>query len=356
MTYHFKIYRKKKFQPDAAIRYRMYAGQADKYDVRIEDYRQIYDRPCEQTDTAGRIHRMLDKNPPEILQGGLLIGDVIVLNQNGVVTSYYVEANGLRILPGFIRNKAEGTVIDMDTSGYEIQGKKGIWETCDQLLIDGEHFYLMENMTYRKDAAFAILDAYGKLIVSDNTNGFDSGTIAEIRKWMYEKRRLAEESQQASQMTVTKDKDEPQRDQNVQDLQQNREQNLQNKREMVLAKMAAMPQGSRLLLYQKYNENGMYERAVESSMEQNYDMIDGNHNNLSEEKTSGQVVQKSEKGGKVAGKTIAASGRPFVPKFYRERISIIWRLRQKQNEVARKYGRPEPYENLEPELAIGSRS
>ena len=222
-----------------------------------------------------------------------------------------------------------GTSLAIDTKDYEISGKKGFWEVCDYLLVDGSQFYLMESQQYHKDALFVILDAYGKLVVDDNKDGFDAQTIAEIRKYMYAEQKAKEESQQAGQMVVSKDEEEPGRDQPLQESEPVIEQPVQTQKSHLQANMMHNPLGNRMLLYQKYHENGMYERAVESTMEQNYDMIDGNHNNVMPVLT--------------------------IPVVLGERISVIWRLRQKQNEVARKYGRPEPYQDLSPELSLDAR-
>lgn len=372
MIHQFVIYRKRIRKSNSAQIYRMYAKQMDKYDVRVEDYQQLLYQKCDADDTAGKIRRELEKNPPKELPDGIKVGDVLVINHDGVTISYYIDINGVRVIPGFIRNKGEGAVIDIETSNYEIKGKKGVWEACDQLLIDGEYFYLMESMTYHNDAAFAILDAYGKLIVSENLKGFDIETIAEIRKSMYERRRMIEESQQAGQMTVAKDNEEPMKDQKDQAIEQNPESAKDQRQQLMKAYMEKLLPGNSMLVYQKYHENGMYERATESSTEQNYNMIDGNVNNLEVDVTSGQNVQEREaelsSGQNVQRPQVNLTSGQNVQKrqvdmkskeknvkaaltvpasmALGKKVSVILRLRQKQNEVAKKYGRPEPYQNL----------
>lgn len=339
--HHYMIYRRKDYNSQAYNRFRMYGGQADRYDVRIENYKQVYFDICSEQDSARKIRAALE-NTGKYKLG---IGDVIAVNHAGIVTAYYVEADSLRVIPGFIRHSSGGAMIDLDTRNYRVKGKAGEWDACDQLLIDGKHFYLMESTEFRNAASFLILDAYGRMVMDNNKNGFDKDALAVIRTYMSGAHPRLE-----SDVEVIAPTDEAKKS----------EMNLQEQRKAeILAKMSQMPNGEKFLLYQKYSENGMYERASESAGEQNYDMIDGNHNNnvaVSQTQepehkgTSGQVVQKSEK---VKTETRPPVKKGFIPPY--QRVSIILRLRQKQNEVAKKYGKPEPFQNMDQELALGGK-
>ena len=86
----------------------------------------------------------------------------------------------------------------------------------------------------------------------------------------------------------------------------------------------------RLEHYQKFFENGTYERSWESGTEENYNMVDGQVNNLKnaeeksvERKPAQKLYQSSKK----------------KPK---KRESVIKRLREKQIAIAVKSGKPVP--------------
>ena len=84
MIHQFVIYRKRIRKSNSAQIYRMYAKQMDKYDVRVEDYQQVLYQKCDADDTAGKIRRELEKNPPKELPDGIKVGDVLVINHDGV--------------------------------------------------------------------------------------------------------------------------------------------------------------------------------------------------------------------------------------------------------------------------------
>ena len=62
--------------------------------------------------------------------------------------------------------------------------------------------------------------------------------------------------------------------------------------------------------------------------------------------TSGQNVQKRQVDMKSKEKNVKAALTVPASMALGKKVSVILRLRQKQNEVAKKYGRPEPYQNL----------
>ena len=87
----------------------------------------------------------------------------------------------------------------------------------------------------------------------------------------------------------------------------------------------------RLEHYQKYYQNGTYERSRESGTEANYDMVDGLVNNQRKkpEKVSDTYMNKKR----------SQNQRDHVPK---KRRSVIKRLREKQIAIAVKSGKPIP--------------
>ena len=87
---------------------------------------------------------------------------------------------------------------------------------------------------------------------------------------------------------------------------------------------------NRLEHYQKFFENGTYERSWESGIEGNYNMVDGQVNNLknAEEK---RIERKS-----------AQRPKQLTKKKPKKKESVIKRLREKQIAIAVRSGKPVP--------------
>lgn len=159
-----------------------------------------------------------------------------------------------------------------DTVNYQIEGKKGKWKSLDSVIIDGKEFYLMEHQEYGNQAQKIILDAYGKMIVEE-CEMFDANAKRKIREYIWQhnpKNQLRQFKRQGKK---------------------------------------------RLENYQKYYENGMYERSKESGTEANYNTVDGIVNNQKQEQSNSKT---------------------------KKRKSVITRLREKQIAIAKKSGKPVP--------------
>ena len=159
------------------------------------------------------------------------------------------------------------------------------WMATDDIIIDGKQFYLMEHQEYHRQVAYIILDSYGKMIMEECRNGFDEKTKQKLHEIM----KAPEQREQEHQ----KYKD-------------------------------------RLEHYQKFFENGTYERSWESGTEENYNMVDGQVNNL-----------KSAEGKRVERKPAQRSEQSSKKK-PKKRESVIKRLREKQIAIAVKSGKPVP--------------
>ena len=179
--------------------------------IRMEYYKQMDIRPLMLGETAFTLWKRM-KNCCEI-------SDVFVMNQNGEIHCYYVNEDSPQLLTGFIRLNPSGFLVTLDTENYQIDGKAGNWTATDDIIIDGKQFYLMEHQEYHRQVACVILDSYGQMIVEECKNGFDE----ETRQKIYEFMRTSEQKAQEHQ----KHKD-------------------------------------RLEHYQKFFENGTYERSWES--------------------------------------------------------------------------------------------
>ena len=247
-----------------------------KLPIRIEYYRQMDIRPLLPGETAIALWKRMKESCE--------VSDVLVLNQNGEVYCYYVNEDYLQLLSGFIRLNPSGTLVTLDTENYRISGKSGNWMATDDIIIDGKQFYLMEHQEYHRQVAYIILDSYGKMIMEECQNGFDEKTRQQLHEVVNGTEQAKEETKKSS---------------------------------------------VRLEHYQKFFENGTYERCWESGTEGNYNMVDGQVNNLKKAEE-----ERTEK--KSASRTKQLKKKP------KKRESVIRRLREKQIAIAVKSGKPVP--------------
>ena len=248
--------------------------------ITVENYRVISIHEMQEEEKVADIWKRMKKQCE--------VSDVLVLNRDGEINCYYVDENYPQYLAGFIRINTSGALITMETENYQIDGKKGNWIATDTIIIDGKQFYLMEHQVYRDQAQGVILDAYGKMVVEE-CKKFDEKTKQKIHNYI---------QQQAPLNSVEQLKQDGQ---------------------------------IRLEHYQKFYQNGTYERSRESGTEANYDMVDGlvNNQKRNQEKTfdarSNKQTSRNEQDNK--------------PK---KRRSVIKRLHQKQIAIARRSGKPIP--------------
>ena len=246
----------------------------------VENYRLISIHKMQKEETVADIWKRMKKQCE--------VSDVLVLNQNGEISCYYVDENYPQYLAGFIRINTSGALITMETENYQIDEKKENWIASDTIIIDGKQFYLMEHQVYRDQAQGVILDAYGKMVVEE-CKKFDEKTKQKIHDYIQQQVPLNP----------------------VEQLKQNGKIRLEH--------------------YQKFYQNGTYERSRESGTEANYDMVDGlvNNQKMNLEKTSDACNNKQTSRNQQDNK----------PK---KRRSVIKRLHQKQIAIARRSGKPIP--------------
>ena len=248
--------------------------------ITVENYRLVSIHEMQENEKVADIWKRMKKQCE--------VSDVLVLNKNGEISCYYVDENYPQYLAGFIRINTSGALITMETENYQIDGKKGNWIATDTIIIDGKQFYLMEHQVYRDRAQGVILDAYGKMVVEE-CKKFDEKTKQKIHDYIQQ------------QVTLNP----------VEQLKQDGKIRLEH--------------------YQKFYQNGTYERSRESGTEANYDMVDGLVNNQKKnpEKISDTRSNKQTPRNQQDGK----------PK---KRRSVIKRLHQKQIAIARRSGKPIP--------------
>ena len=277
----FAVYQLKNIPENRQIRFRPYSALQEKgIQVRCEDYEQAYLAWMQPEDGPEQIRRRFNEKLPRTFHGhSISVSDVLVLNKDGVVASYYVEKDGFTAIAGFIRMGSSGTSVSLDTTDFHIEGKEGKWLAFDSIIIDGRQFFLMEHETYGKEVAWVVLDEEGNLVVDHAYHGFDQSVQQQIKDYLNPPQPIAEPQDQEisgghiqTQSGNTMDKP-----------------SLEN--------------------WQKYMENGEYLRSSEMDEEQNYNMIDGRRNNM-------------------------------PPKGKNGRASVLAKLRRKQAEIAKRSGKP----------------
>lgn len=235
----FALYQLKEIPENRQIRFRSYHTLQEKgIQVRCEAYEQKYMGKMQPEDTPEIIRKRFDEQKPRNFTGhSISVSDVLVLNNAGEVTAYYVEKAGFIVIAGFIRNGSSGALISFDTTDFHIEGKEGSWLACDSIIMDGREFFLMEHSTYGTNAAWVVVDEAGKVVADNVLHGFDQTVKQQIRDYL-------------NPASIVPDTEKP--------------------------------DGPKLENWQKFYENGEYLRgqSAEVMEEQNYSFIDGRLNNL----------------------------------------------------------------------------
>ena len=231
----FAVYQLKKKPELRNLLFRTYEELAqDQIPVQVANYEQVYLGTMKPGETPEQIKKELEKKQPHNYKGhAVSTSDVLILNDEGVMTTYYVNKDTFIEIPDFMKvTSSESGGLTKDTVGYEIEGKDGTWEVVDYLLVEGKNYFLMEHEQYGTNVAYVILDQNGKVIVDSVYNGFDDMVKQQIRDYLHPP---------------------------VQEQTEGYKPKLDN--------------------WQKYMENGEYLRSAEITEEANYNMIDGLKNN-----------------------------------------------------------------------------
>ena len=234
-TSQFAVYQLKKKPELRNLLFRTYEELAqDQIPVQVANYEQVYLGTMKPGETPEQIKKDLEQKQPHNYKGhAVSTSDVLILNDNGVTTTYYVNKDTFIEIPDFMKvTSSESGGLIKDTVGYEIEGKDGTWEVVDYLLVEGKNFFLMEHEQYGTNVAYVVLNQNGKVIVDSVYNGFDDMVKQQIRDYLHPP---------------------------VQAQTGNSKPKLDN--------------------WQKYMENGEYLRSAEITEEANYNMIDGLKNN-----------------------------------------------------------------------------
>lgn len=234
-TSQFAVYQLKKKPELRNLLFRTYEELAqDQIPVQVANYEQVYLGTMKPGETPEQIKKDLEQKQPHNYKGhAVSTSDVLILNDNGATTTYYVNKDTFIEIPDFMKvTSSESGGLIKDTVGYEIEGKDGTWEVVDYLLVEGKNYFLMEHEQYGTNVAYVVLNQNGKVIVDSVYNGFDDMVKQQIRDYLHPP---------------------------VQAQTGNSKPKLDN--------------------WQKYMENGEYLRSAEITEEANYNMIDGLKNN-----------------------------------------------------------------------------
>lgn len=101
------------------------------------------------------------------------VSDVIVINQQGEITAYFVDKDSLVVVAGFIRNSSSGILVTLDTKNLFIDGCAGTWMATEECVVESQHFFLMQHEVYKEKAPNVIVDASGKLVSTEIRKGLD---------------------------------------------------------------------------------------------------------------------------------------------------------------------------------------
>lgn len=241
------VYQVKETPEYRDVRFRSYEKlRSEGKSVSIENYQQVYIGRIQPGETPADIKIRLQKQRPKNFKGHSIgCSDVLVITDEGKTTAYYINKDGFIIVPEFLTIKnSSDTRLSIDTTGYEIEGKKGTWLAQDYILMNEKKWFLMEHEEYGTRAAYVILSEDGAVVMNDCYNGFDEEARRNIQNFMQ------------------------------QQMQPNQTQQLpeQQKKKPELAN------------WQKVMDNGEYLRSAEMAEEANYNMIDGLMNNTPKKK------------------------------------------------------------------------
>lgn len=244
-TSRFAVYQLKRKPELRNLLFRTYEELVqEKIPVQKENYEQVYLGTMSLGETPDQVKARMEQKQPHNYKGHAVgTSDVLVLNDNGEVTAYYVNKDNFVVLSDFLKIASSEGGITKDTVEYKIEGKGGTWYVVDYLLLEGREFFLMEHEQYGKDVAYVVLDPKGKVIVDGTYNGFDDNAKQKISDFLHPP---------------------------VQEPLENQKPKLEN--------------------WQKYMENGEYLRSAEITEETNYNMIDGVRNNSSPKKKKRESV------------------------------------------------------------------
>lgn len=120
----FAVYQLKKKPELRNLLFRTYEELAkDQIPVQMENYEQVYLGTMKLGETPEQIKKELEKKQPHNYKGhAVSTSDVLILNDEGVMTTYYVNKDTFIEISDFMKViSSESGGLTKDTVGYEIE-------------------------------------------------------------------------------------------------------------------------------------------------------------------------------------------------------------------------------------------
>lgn len=157
----YAVYQLKESAELAAYRSRSYQYLTEHhFQVIVQNYQQAYFTKLFTSDTPEMIRKRLEEHRPKNFRGRPFgVGDVIVINQQGEITAYFVDKNSLVVVAGFIRSSSSGILVTLDTKNLFIDGCAGTWMATEECVVESQHFFLMQHEVYKEKAPNVIVDS-----------------------------------------------------------------------------------------------------------------------------------------------------------------------------------------------------
>lgn len=184
----YVVYRlKRALRETRALRHQSFQ-YLQKYQMKVisDLYDQIYLSEFDPSLSPLQLRRQLEKELPADSAGETLeISDVLAITRYGITSAYYVDPDKLVSLTGFFHVPSSRELLTTETADFQIEGRPGTWLVAEDIWIDGNHFFLMQNQFFGRKAACAVLDSRGHPAAEDTTNGFSDAVIKQIRKYIH---------------------------------------------------------------------------------------------------------------------------------------------------------------------------
>ena len=157
--------------------------------VEWNNYHLVYTEHLYPADTLESIYARFNQDrQPDVDGPSLNVSDVIVMNRDGMPSTYYVNNLGFQELPDCppqiavserlkeneVLYPSDGPIM-MDSKGIEVEGHEGTGHPGDVQEVNGRQFVLLEHDTYGDSVAKVIVDDDGPLCAEDLWNGVDEG-------------------------------------------------------------------------------------------------------------------------------------------------------------------------------------
>ena len=184
----YVVYRLKRALRETRTRRHQSYQYLQKYQMEVisDLYDQIYLSEFDPSLSPLQLRRQLEKELPADSAGETLaISDVLAITRYGITSAYYVDPDKLVSLTGFFHVPSSRDLLTPETTDFQIEGRPGTWLVAEDIWIDGNHFFLMQNQFFGRKAACAVLDSRGHPAAEDTTNGFSDAVIKQIREYIH---------------------------------------------------------------------------------------------------------------------------------------------------------------------------